>query len=731
MLKLLMLQCRFMLLVLAGVLCIVRGQYFEIWTEFVNGDVTFKWTNVSSLRNDILIINDSESSDWVKTYEDQYTVTDVLRYKSVTIEVREYNTTEITKGHVDYIKTYNVIISETKEGESKNISWTANYRYFLEDNFYRIFHDSHNGLRTRIIKIKKDEAKSTTKYVYHTRPLNSVHILFEVKNITLEDAGYYVGGVKGNKDEGGVVLVVHGKPVRPVIKGEMTIRAGNLAFLECVSRSTSTPYYYKRFPPLSYLWYTNNTRIDGENRETYNFSVSKNVKYNKYSCQVKETVESERSNEVNINPLYGPDKVIISPQLTMNVLKLQEGDKFGPYHCSADCSPPCTFQWFHMNSTGGFEASYQSNSTHVLQQQTSNRTRTRFYCVAYWPCEGNYTNYSNLTLDIQYLYKPVVYVNGVAESYLNISQNAFLTLSCFTDGNPAPIVTISRGTRNKILGKGTNTWVNYTFPGKAQCTDSNIYRCEGSSKQYPSKVTTIFINIPCKPRLDDRMEFESTVYIKDLPTSVTVNVPIISNPKPRLVTWNGPLLNFDISTTMSQRNEVYQHWVSSTITILNESFLGNYTVFGEGIKLVTIEVREIDTDFGSPPPQWKLWLIVQIFAGLFVLLIIVSIICKATCKSSQGRSPPSKENPGVYDIPSKETPGVYDIPMGSREEDENIPFEYHYLTMTAVGSLPKGQKTVDEINDKLKLDNQYENVMEEHEGQFTSLYINDSFKSTV
>ncbi|XP_061170406.1 uncharacterized protein LOC133179729 [Saccostrea echinata] len=694
-LKCLMIKLRWLYLVLARTLFFVHGQKFEIWTEFLNGDVTFKWTNVSSLRNDILITKDSHSADWVKTNEDHYTVEDVLKYKSVTIEVREYNCMDFSKCYVEHKKTYNVIIVEAKEGESRNISWTADY--FPENDFYRIFHYTHNGSRTRILKITKDKAKSAEKYVYHTRPLKSVNILFEVKNITVEDAGYYVGGVTRNDDDGGVILVVHGKPMRPTIKGQLTIRVGNKAFLECISRSTSTPCYYKMFPPLSYSWYINNTRIEGENWETYYFSVSKDVKYNNYSCRVKETVESERSDEVRINPLYGPEKVIISPQPPMNILKIREGDKFGPYNCSADCNPPCTFQWFNKIPSGKYEATYQSDSSHVLPEQTSNRSRTLFYCVAYWS-EDSGNTYSNLTIDIQYLSEPIVYINGVTEKYSNIPQNVSLTLSCFTDGNPIPTVTISRGTRNQILGKVLNNWLNYTFPRKAQCTDSNIYRCEGRSKQYPTKVATFSINIPCKPRLDNRVEFKSTVYIRDLPNSVSVNVPIISNPKPMLITWNGPLPNLAIRTTISQRNEVYQHWVSSTIPIHNESFLGNYTVFGEGIELATIEITEIEPDLGSTPSQWILWIIVEVFAGLFVLLTIISIICKATCKFGSGTSVTSK---GCHD--------VYDVTLGTQEGRGDLQNEYQYLTVTELGQFNTGRKSVDNKNNKSDPSNHYEN----------------------
>lgn len=92
------------------------------------------------------------------------------------------------------------------------ISWTA--PYFPKSGNYDIYHTKANK-REKIIRIdsKGFIATNQSKYTYKSLPYNSTNISFEIKDITLNDAGYYVGG--GQTDTalsgGGVVLIVLGK----------------------------------------------------------------------------------------------------------------------------------------------------------------------------------------------------------------------------------------------------------------------------------------------------------------------------------------------------------------------------------------------------------------------------------------------------------------------------------------------------------------------------------------
>ena len=51
------------------------------------------------------------------------------------------------------------------------------------------------------------------KYEYLSQPLKSTNVTFMIRNITLDDAGYYAGGIQAEDawSGGGVVLIVPGK----------------------------------------------------------------------------------------------------------------------------------------------------------------------------------------------------------------------------------------------------------------------------------------------------------------------------------------------------------------------------------------------------------------------------------------------------------------------------------------------------------------------------------------
>ena len=72
--------------------------------------------------------------------------------------------------------------------------------------------------------------------------------------------------------------------------------------LTCSSSSTTAPDYYARLHPLSYTWYVNNTKR-GETSKTLRVYVTRNHKYNQYSCTARDKLESDRSDPVQFNTL--------------------------------------------------------------------------------------------------------------------------------------------------------------------------------------------------------------------------------------------------------------------------------------------------------------------------------------------------------------------------------------------------------------------------------------------
>lgn len=100
---------------------------------------------------------------------------------------------------------------KVRKGESANLSWVVPY---FPHGGYHIYHTVKNS--TKILTVNHNEAReSDIKYKYLTRPYNSTNVMFEIKDVTLDDAGYYNGGETLDKARscGGVVLIVNGESV--------------------------------------------------------------------------------------------------------------------------------------------------------------------------------------------------------------------------------------------------------------------------------------------------------------------------------------------------------------------------------------------------------------------------------------------------------------------------------------------------------------------------------------
>ncbi|XP_062605648.1 uncharacterized protein LOC134267457 [Saccostrea cucullata] len=485
---------------------------------------------------------------------------------------------------------------ESNEGESKHISWNVDY-IPVSGSYHILHYNSTNGSYSNIIDIInwKINIQKSQKYAYHSKPITSTRIQFEVKDITVADAGHYVGGYSPSNalskgDD--AVLIVYGKPQKPVISGEKSVKVNTEAFLECESSSTSAPKYYK-FPPLSYSWFVNNTKLNGEVRETYRFTVSRNDTEKRYSCQAEEkNLESERSGEIQINPLYGPESVIITSHRVGEELEIKDGDFFGPYTCSADCNPACTLRWQYKNPSGYFEVATQADKASITLSGRVDRTRMRqIQCVA-----NNSVGQNNQTinLNILYLSDPVVNINSSLKNESTVHERNFVHVSCSVGGNPTPDVTLRKLTGDTLTWNGNlkHTWIK-----EAQCSDTGTYNCEGSSTEFGSKDKTFSINVLCDPRLEDSNLFKSNYGSMSGPgVKVVVNLPVVANPLESTsgFVWSGPAFQ-RISINVSQRdNIVYKHWINSTIPIPNTNFFGNYWLIYKEKAIANITINAQD-----------------------------------------------------------------------------------------------------------------------------------------
>uniref|UniRef100_K1QMP1 Uncharacterized protein n=1 Tax=Magallana gigas TaxID=29159 RepID=K1QMP1_MAGGI len=105
-----------------------------------------------------------------------------------------------------------VVKIKTKVGDTVNLSWTA--LFFPIAGEYNVFHtykENRTIVSVRSNRVSYGGNDQSTKYTYLTRPFTSTNIMFEIRDITLDDAGYYNGGTWAVYawSGGGVVLIVH------------------------------------------------------------------------------------------------------------------------------------------------------------------------------------------------------------------------------------------------------------------------------------------------------------------------------------------------------------------------------------------------------------------------------------------------------------------------------------------------------------------------------------------
>ena len=97
-------------------------------------------------------------------------------------------------------------------GDSVEISWTA--PFFPRAGTYYIYHTNEQNKSIPIITVTSNKvATQNKKYEYLSKPLYSTNTAFRIRDITLNDAGYYAGGQQAGHawSGGGVVLVVLGQ----------------------------------------------------------------------------------------------------------------------------------------------------------------------------------------------------------------------------------------------------------------------------------------------------------------------------------------------------------------------------------------------------------------------------------------------------------------------------------------------------------------------------------------
>nr|XP_022304273.1 uncharacterized protein LOC111111531 isoform X2 [Crassostrea virginica] len=584
----------FLYLSLGALLSETRGDELTISPSFKNCDVLFSWNNLQKKYYDVRINN----TPWARVFEPKYTVKDALMYNdNIRINVRAEHSSK------DNTLTYNVSTVESKTGANLTISWSVSF--FPRQGIFDIFHMKNNE-STQIISVSTNNSPKITKpkYRYLSQPYNSTCISFGIIGITLDDAGYYAGGTDASNalsSGRGVFLKVSGHPTKPNIRGNLNVSVGSYFELTCLSKSTSAPDYYARLEKLSYMWLVNGTKMDNKNNQKLSLHVTKDIRYNKYSCTAMgKKLESEPSDTVKINPLYKPDKLSIDPKpkLKNGTLTVKEGETIGPYDCSADCNPPCEIIWKYKDTAGTLhDATFSGYTLSVL---TVSRNISLLRCIAKYMDERDNKRKHNIFFDVQYLDNPVLFVSDTFEEpnhTVKIKEGKEFQISCNVNGNPEPKMTLRKVASDSKINQSTSgDWLNHTMKS-LQCSDIGTYKCTGMSPGFNNTEKMFRINVTCDTRLDYSLPMKTLYGSKSgQDIKVTVAVPVIANPPPQKssVTWFGPVENLGIASTVSQQDVPYKHRINSSIPILNQNYFGNYTLKYNMTDVVTITINAED-----------------------------------------------------------------------------------------------------------------------------------------
>lgn len=456
-------------------------------SKFINGDVCFTWkfsTSSSSPYVDILY----HKNEWIRVIETTYSVRDVLLYDSIYIHAKDS-----TGKNVDQWE-YKILKFETIPGNATKLKWKEScFPQANGLNVYHMYKQDEIIMNVRSNNVSYQQTKQFTKYTYLSNPLISDNVEFEIRNITLNDAGYYNSGstLADAQSSDGVVLIVYDKPEKPKIQGELNIRVGDVATLKCSSRSTSAPDYYQKIARLSYSWFHNEKQMVEKTTDTIEINVTKDHKFNNYSCIAKEILKSDRSDQVQINPLYGPKEITItSNNRVLKTITVKERDSIGPFRCQADCNPPCNISWTYDNSYKPVKV-----ISPMIEIQ-ANRSISRLQCIVKGETEQIA---KNISLDIQYFDKPVFFINDthLISEVLEVLENTVVRIQCFVDGNPIPSIHLRNGARYLSTNKQNSKWANYTLVS-AQCNDTDSYYCTGKSTIFNVSEHTLKIDVMCK-----------------------------------------------------------------------------------------------------------------------------------------------------------------------------------------------------------------------------------------
>ncbi|CAG2227482.1 unnamed protein product [Mytilus edulis] len=254
------------------------------------------------------------------------------------------------------------------------------------------------------------------------------------------------------------------------------------------------------------------------------------------SCQATDDLQktSIKSDDVTLDPYYGPDNVMLEPGHT--ALNVTKGNILGPINCTATCNPKCLFEW-RLNRTGNFVL---SNETLVVANIKENQAGI-YRCLVVHPLNRTRRLRTDISVNVQYSPKiESLWLSDKNETYgsgrhtkYSFNEGNHLTITLRIKSNPDPQIVIN----SSLMKFPTLLYTKWSddFTTKLpslKCENSGNFTIHASNGIAYGDRKTVNLEIKCKPR-DVKAELKIGTKVD---TDVNIVMNVVSFPTPT-VTW--------------------------------------------------------------------------------------------------------------------------------------------------------------------------------------------------
>ncbi|XP_078022573.1 B-cell receptor CD22-like [Epinephelus lanceolatus] len=361
---------------------------------------------------------------------------------------------------------------------------------------------------------------------------------------------------------------------------------------------------------FSFIWYKNQTEIQGETSVSYGGYVNL---ADSYSC----AYQSYRS-----PPVYAPKVPTLLTSSSGDIMK----DDLVTLTCSSDANPAAKYTWYKKNQTPLSEGPQHFFSS--IQSSDSGE----YYCAA----ENELGRRSSEYVIINVQYAPNASSVSVSPS-AEIVEGSSVTLTCSSDANPAAKYTWYKENQTLLEGKED------IFFTSISSEDSGSYHCKSENRHGRINSTSLVLDVQYAPKLPSVSVSPSAEIVDG--SSVTLTCSSDANPAANY-TWYK-----EDEDSPKASGQIF------TITDIRAEHSGNYYREAQNTRGRQISTLHLTVVAGA----WKLAAAGTISCVLLAILAVLAVFLwirrkKALTQQYHGGERPDNGpqlNMGpVYDVPS-------------------------------------------------------------------------------